>query len=120
MGSVVRRDFGPEKSVERGALMCSLSSSLKRLAHAYNLAVVVTNHVTAKMELTSNNEIDDQSTTIPALGASWSHWINSRLHLFMSQSKRHIIICKSPEMPEITVDYCITESGVKIQNGCYP
>ena len=111
VGSIVRRDFGSEKSVERGAQMCSLSSSLKRLAHAYNLAVVVTNHVT---QLTSK-DINGESTTVPALGPSWSHWINSRIHLFISRETRRLTICKSPEMPEVTVDYCITKGGVEIK-----
>jgi hypothetical protein len=118
VGSIVRRDFGAEKSVERGTQMCSLSSSLKRIAHTFNLAVVVTNHVTAKMETTSK-DIAGGSTSIPALGPSWSHWINSRLHLFISQNTRRLIVSKSPEIPEIVVDYCIDKGGVEIQSeGC--
>ncbi|KZS09300.1 Meiotic recombination protein DMC1/LIM15 [Daphnia magna] len=114
MGSIVRRDFGAEKNIERGAQMCSLSSSLKRIAHDFNLAVVVTNHVTAKVE-SSSTRIDCKSTSIPALGPSWSHWINSRLHLFMAQNKRRLMVSKSPEIPELIVDYCISKGGLDIQ-----
>lgn len=114
MGSIVRRDFGAEKSVERGAKMCSLSSSLKRIAHDFNLAVVVTNHVTAKVE-SNAKKLDCQS--IPALGPSWSHWINSRLHLFIAENTRRLIVSKSPEIPELIVDYCISKGGLDIQYG---
>lgn len=114
VGSIVRRDFGAEKNIERGAQMCSLSSSLKRIAHDFNLAVVVTNHVTAKVE-SSSTRIDCKSTSIPALGPSWSHWINSRLHLFMAQNKRRLMVSKSPEIPELIVDYCISKGGLDIQ-----
>ncbi len=116
VGSIVRRDFGAEKSVERATQMCSLSSSLKRIAHTFNLAVVVTNHVTAKMETTSK-DLNGGSTSIPALGPSWSHWINSRLHLFISQNARRLIVSKSPEIPEIIINYCINKGGIEIQSG---
>lgn len=115
VGSIVRREFGVEKCVERGTQMCSLSSSLKRIAHTFNLAVVVTNHVTAKMEATSK-AFNGGSTSIPALGPSWSHWINSRLHLFVSENTRRLIVSKSPEIPEVIVDYCINKGGVEIQS----
>ncbi|XP_057379404.1 DNA repair protein RAD51 homolog 2-like [Daphnia carinata] len=115
MGSIVRRDFGADKSIERGAQMCSLSSSLKRIAHDFNLAVVVTNHVTAKVESSSTN-FNCQSTSIPALGPSWSHWINSRLHLFIAQNKRRLMVSKSPEIPELIVDYNISKGGLDIQH----
>ena len=97
VGSIVRRDFGSENSVERSAQMCSLSSSLKRLAHDYNLAVVVTNHVT---QLTSK-DINGESTTVPALGPSWSHWINSRIHLFISRETRRLTFVNLLKCPKL-------------------
>lgn len=115
MGSVVRRDFGADKSIERGAQMCSLSSRLKQMAHTFNLAVVVTNHVTSKLE-TSKGE-SEESSLVPALGPSWSHWVNSRLHLVNTKNnRRRLIVSKSPEIPELIVDYFITKRGVVIQD----
>lgn len=113
MGSIVRRDFGAEKCVERGSLMCSLSARLKQIAHAFNLAIVVTNHVTAKSE-TSCQAAYEGSSLIPALGLSWSHWINSRLHLVINQNRRRLIVSKSPEIPELIVDFSVSKRGVDI------
>lgn len=109
---MVRRDFGADKSIERGAQMCSLSSRLKQMAHAFNLAVVVTNHVTSKLE-TSKGEFEE-SSLVPALGPSWSHWVNSRLHLVISNNRRCLLVSKSPEIPELVVDYSISDRGVVI------
>lgn len=113
VGSLVRRDFGVEKSIERGDQMCSLSSRLKQLAHAYDLAVVVTNHVTAQVDH-SSSETSSTTSLIPALGPSWSHWINSRIHLTIHQNKRRLVISKSSEIPEVYVDYLITVKGLEI------
>jgi len=115
VGSIVRRQFGVERSIERGAIMCSLSSSFKRIAYTFNIAVVVTNHVTAKM----NNEnattsSSNNNASIPALGASWSHWINSRLHLSINNNARRIHIAKSPELPELSCAYRVTDKGVEL------
>ena len=121
MGSIVRRQFGGEKSIERGEIMCSLSSSFKRIAHSFNIAFVVTNHITTKMKLISSHESETAasgsgSTSIPALGASWSHWINSRLHLSVSRNTRYIHIAKSPELPEVSCKYHVTEKGVELDD----
>lgn len=117
VGSIIRRQFGGDKSIERGALMCSLSSSLKRIAHVHNVAVVVTNHITSKTNLegttTSSAEKSD-SRTIPALGPSWSHWINSRLHLSVYEGTRRIFVAKSPGHPELSFNFVITKKGVEI------
>lgn len=111
VGSLVRRDFGSEKSIERASLMCSLSSRLKIIAECFNLAVIVTNHVTSKFEI---NEYKNEATTVPALGPSWSHWINSRLHLTVNNNIRCLCISKSPEIPEITINYAITKRGFEM------
>ena len=114
MGSIVRRQFGGERSIERGAIMCSLSSSFKRIAHTFNIAVVVTNHVTAKMNMESASS--NNNSSIPALGASWSHWINSRLHLSVSNNARRIHIAKSAELPELSCGYRVTDKGVELED----
>lgn len=110
MGSIVRRQYGAEQSVERGTKLCSLSSDLKQLAHTFNIAIVVTNHVTTKF----NHAVENSASVIPALGPSWSHWINSRLHLTVIDNKRRIIISKSPELPEMTFTYQISNKGVEL------
>lgn len=110
MGSIVRRQYGAEQSIERGTKLCSLSSSLKQLAHILNVAIVVTNHVTTKLNPTPGNS----GSIIPALGPSWSHWINSRLHLTVVDNKRRVVISKSPELPEIMFTYRITSKGIEL------
>ena len=45
IGSITRRQFGQDKSIERGSALCSLSSHLKDVAHTLNIAVVITNHI---------------------------------------------------------------------------
>ena len=110
MGSIVRRQYGAEQSIERGTKLCSLSSHLKQLAHTFNIAVVVTNHVTTKF----SHSIENSASIIPALGPSWSHWINSRLHLTVLNNKRQIVVSKSPELPEITFAYQISTKGLEL------
>lgn len=120
MGSIVRRQFGTEKVIERGAQMCSLSSSLKLLADELKVAVVVTNHVTHKInsegnnQTSSNNTDDNESSIIPALGISWSHWINTRLYLSQHGTVRRITVTKSPLLPEVFFDYRISGKGIEI------
>lgn len=111
----MRRQYGADMCVERSEKMCSLSSSLKQIAHLFNLAVVVTNHVTAKgnLQIHSSAIFSEQSHTIPALGPSWSHWINSRLHFFINNCTRCINVLKSPELPEVTIKYTVTDRGIE-------
>lgn len=116
VGSLIRREFGAERSAERGAKMCSVTSSLKRIAHLFNVAVVVTNHVTSKVDAFSDDNVDSNKETvlIPALGPSWSHWVNSRLYLSARHGKRWMCIAKSPELPELVVEYCVSKKGVEV------
>lgn len=94
--------------------MCALSSSLKRVAHEHNIAVVVTNHVTFKMNAEEASNVDvGMNTSVPALGPSWSHWINSRLHLSIHDGTRRIVVAKSPELPELEIAYHVSRKGIE-------
>ena len=108
MGSVIRRQYGAEQSVERGEKLCSLSSYLKNVAHILSIAVIVTNHVTTAYSKTGGQSL------IPALGPSWSHWINNRLYLKMSHNQRQVIIAKSPDLPELAVNYQVSARGIDL------
>jgi len=112
IGSIIRRQFGAEHSVERGQKLCALSCYLKNIAFVLRAAVVVTNHITT----TQRRVWVGRDSLIPALGPSWSHWINSRLYLKMVGSQHHIVIAKSPELPPLEIGYCITGAGIEVES----
>uniref|UniRef100_A0A6A7G305 DNA repair protein RAD51 homolog 2-like n=2 Tax=Hirondellea gigas TaxID=1518452 RepID=A0A6A7G305_9CRUS len=55
----------------------------------------------------------------PALGNTWSHFINTRLILQYTDHSpiRQLLIAKSPVSPFATFNYTIEASGVKVQGG---
>ena len=106
IGSITRRQFGQDKSIERGSALCSLSSHLKDVAHTLNIAVVITNHITSQSSSSGN--------TAPALGPSWSHWINNRIELSTDKQTKLLTISKSAELPQSVFPYTISTRGLQI------
>lgn len=91
------------------SLMVNLGRMLKCLAVNYNLAVLVTNNVVSDFVL--------NSYTKPALGKTWSHLPNNRIHMYNSAhnpSQRLLKMTKSCRMPlQIVMTASVTEDGLK-------
>jgi RAD51-like protein 2 len=54
---------------ERGRILLSLAQTLRKLAQVYDVAIVVTNQMTTKIQPGSSGG----SVMVPALGESWGH-----------------------------------------------
>ncbi|KPA81054.1 putative Recombinase Rad51 [Leptomonas pyrrhocoris] len=78
---------------QRSRLLYQCSTTLEELASSYQLAVVVSNHMTTKLlrpttnngqasrDAESNNSFTRQTVLIPALGDAWGHGLSTRLLL---------------------------------------
>jgi RAD51-like protein 2 len=55
---------------QRSRMLSFAAQQLSRLANDYNLAVVLTNQMTTKMNKASSSDALQQSTVVPALGTS--------------------------------------------------
>ena len=74
IAALLRPEFAASQSIQRSQFLFSLSSDLKKLAHMFNLVVVVINQVS---EYISSDHFE--SGQIPSLGLSWSTCVNTRL-----------------------------------------
>lgn len=133
--------------VEGGAwrrvlVMAGWAARLKTLAATRDLAVLVTNQVTSRRmvcDVVSEDEAeqDEAATTtaeggeesaktgtvqscefvIPALGNTWTHFVNTRLILQYTEDlgTRQLVIAKSPVAPFATFGYSIHAAGVTVQ-----
>lgn len=91
---------------QRTQLLQSLGLQLTNLAIRYNLAVLVTNHMTTRLQ-------GSQSQLVPALGELWGHAPTIRLLLQWLNSQRVAIVVKSPDHMEAIVQYQITSDGLR-------
>lgn len=102
-----------------------MAAFLIELADQYEIAVVVMNHLTTRLEKGDANNQGGGMKLVPALGESWAHSITSRL---MIDHYRHdptspIIVApgelrtctliKSPHKPCGTALFTITDKGVR-------
>ncbi len=92
------------------SVMQSLGQKLHTLAHSLQMAVIVVNQMTTKIDL--------DSELSPALGESWSHVPSVSLKLsFHNSNHSQIIRCfkvvKSPLSLNKQVHFVITQDGVR-------
>jgi len=90
----------------RTRLLNGISQTLMQLASENELAVVLMNQMTTKMDM-------DHSKLVPALGESWGHASTNRVILFHRNGQRQAFLFKSPNLQERTVLYRITAMGVE-------
>ncbi|XP_067951651.1 DNA repair protein RAD51 homolog 3-like [Watersipora subatra] len=90
----------------RTRVMGNLAQQLIRIAVSEQLAVVLVNQMTTKV-----NAAD--SKVVPALGESWSHVSTNRMLLLWKNGVRYANLFKSPNRKEDTVPYCVTVEGIR-------
>lgn len=109
-----------EKSyhVDRSGFFFQLSQFLRFLSDVYGVAVIVVNQASSSMN-------EDDPSSHPALGLSWSQCIHTRLWLSKGTSTlvlqgsksaqpiRKLRVVFSPAVPDSAVDYVITSEGVR-------
>ena len=124
-----RHDY--EEFAQRARLLTSYAQSLAILARKYDVAVVLMNQVkrfSLKCALLSlinacwrqvTTKMDDKSdgsrdaTLVPALGNSWAHACTTRCMLYWDCGTRVARLIKSPNRPDIAVQYSIAADGVR-------
>eukprot|EP00002_Diphylleia_rotans_P030876 TRINITY_DN6390_c0_g1_i6.p1 TRINITY_DN6390_c0_g1~~TRINITY_DN6390_c0_g1_i6.p1 ORF type:complete len:356 (+),score=58.69 TRINITY_DN6390_c0_g1_i6:76-1143(+) len=100
-----RHDF--DDMGQRSRLLQSSAQSFLNLAEQYNLAVVLMNQATTKIDSESDAHL------APALGESWGHTCTHRIILYWSQGQRHAYLSKSPTLKPQTVVYQVTGKGIE-------
>ncbi|XP_013773850.1 DNA repair protein RAD51 homolog 3-like [Limulus polyphemus] len=91
----------------RTKLLNSIGQSFMRLATKYNLAVVLTNQMTTKM-----NEFRG-GNLVPSLGENWGHVCSVRLLLLWDKKERHVLLYKSSWRKDGEVPFKITHTGIQ-------
>lgn len=91
---------------QRTRLLSSLAQQLIAMAASRDMAVVITNQMTTRVQ-------GAHSEVVPALGDSWGHAAAVRLLLQWEGSQRLATIVKSPCHSVCTVGYQITCDGFR-------
>lgn len=95
----------------RSRSLSNIASLLSDMATRYNLAVVVVNQMTTKIN-------GDSSRVVPALGESWAHAVTTRLVIEQQQQhyQESIRLCrlvKSPHKPCSVSYFDVREIGIR-------
>ncbi|CAI5933890.1 unnamed protein product [Closterium sp. NIES-65] len=90
----------------RSRLLASMARELLAIADEHNVAVVLVNQVTTKVE-------GEVSRLVPALGESWAHACTNRVILFWSGGQRFAHLFKSPYLRAGTAPFTVTSEGVR-------
>ncbi|CAK6978000.1 DNA repair protein RAD51 homolog 3 [Scomber scombrus] len=91
---------------QRTRLLNGLAQQLISTATSRDIAVVMTNHMTTRVQ-------GSHSQHVPALGDSWGHAPTIRLLLHWAGARRLASIFKSPGHADATVQYQITGDGFR-------
>ncbi|XP_029994107.1 LOW QUALITY PROTEIN: DNA repair protein RAD51 homolog 3-like [Sphaeramia orbicularis] len=92
---------------QRTRLLNGLAQRLITTATSHNIAVVMTNQMTTRVQQ------GGQSQLVPALGDSWGHAATLRLLLQWAGSQRMATLFKSSCHMDTTVQYQITSDGFR-------
>ncbi|CAL8317158.1 unnamed protein product [Boreogadus saida] len=118
VASVVRKEFDttlPGNLASRSNLLTQEASTLKYLAHQFNIPVVLTNQITTYLGNGGGGVPGegDSGYVIAALGNTWSHTVNTRLIVqYVDARQRQIVIAKSPVAPYAVLNYTIQKEGI--------
>jgi RAD51-like protein 2 len=124
-----RRGFGGDFS-SRSRILLNMASSLAALASKFKLAIVLSNHVTTKIERKITTKINNQENSLysedganhmmqetshlsPALGESWAHACATRVLLYWNNRVRAAKLLKSSSKLTASCLYMVSEKGVR-------
>ncbi|KAG7267077.1 hypothetical protein CRUP_024443 [Coryphaenoides rupestris] len=118
VASVVRKEFDtslPGNLATRSNLLSQEASTLKYLAHQFNIPVVLTNQITTHLGHGGSDapgEVHSGFVTA-ALGNTWGHMVNTRLIVqYGDAGQRQIVIAKSPVAAYAVLNYSVREQGI--------
>lgn len=97
------------------ATLHGISQKLHAIAHNWKMAVILTNQMTTKVvDPTNGGDMACDGDLIPALGESWSHACPTSIHLkYSEQSRRKLVIVKSPSIQCGEANFVITGDGIR-------
>jgi RAD51-like protein 2 len=101
-----RRDF--DDMALRARMLTGHAQDLLELAEQSDLAVVLTNQVTTKI-----NNVTKASQLVPALGESWAHACTNRIMLNWRGEERWAQLIKSPSQRGSAAPFCVTSAGFR-------
>nr|XP_061806849.1 DNA repair protein RAD51 homolog 2-like [Nerophis lumbriciformis] len=121
VASVVRKEFDttlPGNLIHRSNLLGQESTTLKYLAHQFNIPVVLTNQITTHIVNQGSGTASegDSGLVTAALGNTWSHSVNTRFILqYVDGRQRQLLVAKSPVAPFVVLNYTIQKEGIAIK-----
>lgn len=126
LASLVRREFSGNNAQvysDRSKFLTKISTYLKKIAQLLDVSMILTNQiVTCTTKGDSSNDIDkvsSENSVIPALGSTWSHFINIRIVLqYVNDEHRELLIAKSPVSPFRKYFYVIDKLNGLIFENC--
>ncbi|XP_034416502.1 DNA repair protein RAD51 homolog 2 [Cyclopterus lumpus] len=114
VASVVRKEFDttlPGNLLHRSDMLGHEASTLKYLAHQFDIPVVLTNQVTTHVR--GQGSAGDSALVTAALGNTWSHSVNTRLIVqYVDARQRQMLIAKSPVAPFAVLNYTVEKQGI--------
>ncbi|XP_061756414.1 DNA repair protein RAD51 homolog 2 isoform X3 [Nerophis ophidion] len=120
VASVVRKEFDttlPGNLIHRSNMLGKEATTLKYLAHQFNIPVVLTNQITTHIGHQDSHPAaeKDSGFVTTALGNTWSHSINTRFIVqYMAGCQRQLLVAKSPVAPFAVLNYVIQKEGIFI------
>ncbi|KAM7394909.1 hypothetical protein PAMA_006583 [Pampus argenteus] len=120
VASVVRKEFDTTLSgnmMHRSNLLGHKATTIKYLAHQFNIPVVLTNQITTHVGPLGSvlSSPMDSGFVTAALGNMWSHCVNTRFIVqYVDEHQRQILIAKSPVAPFAVLNYTIQKQGICI------
>ncbi|KAL6753012.1 Rad51-like protein C [Haematococcus lacustris] len=95
------RDMGA-----RARALSGMAQDCMRLAERHSVAVVFINQVSTRLEL-------NEAKLVPALGESWGHAASTRVILYWQGADRFAFLHKSSSQAAASVQYVVTDDGVR-------
>jgi len=92
----------------RTRLLNTMAQNLTSIAEQFNLAVVLMNQMTTKV-----NDKENESLLVPALGESWGHSCTNRVILYWKEGQRYAHLSKSPDRKSDIIPFTVTEHGIR-------
>ena len=123
-----RHDFSDLSA--RARALTRLAQQLNAVAAEFRVAVLVTNHMTTRVDGATNADASAPSELVPALGESWSHAVANRV--LVTPTDAHAVwssklrpnesvrvrvrgarLVKSASMPPRRVEFLVTPAGIR-------
>ncbi|XP_029589134.1 DNA repair protein RAD51 homolog 2 isoform X4 [Salmo trutta] len=128
VASVVRKEYDttlPGNLTHRSNLLGQEAATLKYLAQAFHIPVVLTNQITTHVgnrgergaaSFRGASDERDSGYVTAALGNTWSHSVNTRLIVqYVDTHQRQIVIAKSPVAPFAVLNYTVQKEGIRLE-----